>query len=121
MEKSGQGAAPYARRAAEPITRVVDFFQETKATKNYLARSCSELAQQPFEKARFVEGDNLDFPSTRFDFPSPGLDFPSLSLGFSFRGLWKIFPPGARGSPVTELQTRATNGLKTLARAQTGA
>ncbi|HME85811.1 MAG TPA: hypothetical protein VKG91_14995 [Roseiarcus sp.] len=32
---------------------------------------------QPFEKARFVEGKSLDFPSS-------GLDFPSLRFGFCF-------------------------------------
>ena len=46
-----------------------------------LARS----AAQTFEKARFVEGNNLDFPSPCFGFLSPG-------LGFSFPAAW-IFVP----------------------------
>jgi len=67
MEKLGQGPTPHADRAAESYHAGQLVFQETKRRKNYFG---SESAQ-PFEKARFVEGDNLDFPSTCFDFPSP--------------------------------------------------
>jgi hypothetical protein len=43
---------------------------------------------QPFEKSRFVEEMNLDFPSTFFDFPSRGFGFLSFGFGKSSFPAW---------------------------------
>jgi hypothetical protein len=73
-----------------------DVVRQRRPMRTKIAKRPEESAQ-PFEKARFVEGKSLDFPSPGLDFPSPGLDFPSLWLGFPSFGFGDSSFPARSG------------------------